>query len=423
MRNNTTWVVVLGDFGRSPRMQYHAISLSEQVVSLTQHKLFVKAAVQILLLCYCMFIKLPRPDTVLVQNPPAIPALALCVLVCWWHGAKLVIDWHNFGYTIMSLTMGRRHPLVLFARRYEWFFGRQATSHLCVSKAMQLFLQAEWGITATVFYDTPPPWFHKADLHEQHELCTRIAADLNAPMHDNDPAYQVRSPYSQHHFDTVQDKSRHAEAKGLLRTDFNVFTHAVEGKPQLKPLRPALLVSSTSWTMDEDFGILLQAALQYEQMAASSNGSLPGLMIAVTGKGPQKAMYEEKMQQMRLHHVAFRTLWLEASDYPLLLGSADLGVCLHTSSSGLDLPMKVVDMFGCGLPVCAASYDCIDELVKEGQTGLLFDSYQQLADQWVALFQGFPGNPSKQLLHMQHQVQQRKDNWSASWEKLIHIFA
>ena len=131
---------------------------------------------------------------------------------------------------------------------------------------MQLFLQAEWGITATVFYDTPPTWFHKADLHEQHELCTRIAADLNAPMHDDDPAYHVTSPYSQHHFDTVQDKPKHAEANGLLRADFNVFTQLVEGKPQLKPLRPALLVSSTSWTMDEDFGILLQAALQYEQM-------------------------------------------------------------------------------------------------------------------------------------------------------------
>ena len=75
--------------------------------------------------------------------------------------------------------------------------------------------------------------------------------------------------------------------------------------------------------------------------AACTSSDLPDLLVVVTGKGPQKAWYEGKMQQINLQHVAFRTLWLQAADYPLLLGSADLGVCLHTSSSGLDLPMKV----------------------------------------------------------------------------------
>ena len=320
-------------------------------VPLRSLRLFVKAAVQVLLLSYCLFFKLPKPDTVLVQNPPAIPTLFLCVLACWWHKAKLVIDWHNFGYTLMALSMGRRHPLVcknllqvlpclpgylliiclrlikstggsltncmpaqswfqvcsnmlivvfykllpkiwqtsfvteqmtvvfmffimqvIVAQWCEQFFGRQATMHLCVSKAMQLFLEAEWAITATVFYDTPPTWFHKASLQEKHDLFTRVAADLTAPMHGNDLAYSLKSPYSQRCFDVVHDQSKEAKADGLLKTDHNVFTHLVDAEPQMKAVRPALLVSSTSWTEDEDFGILLHAALQYDQEVCLGTG-------------------------------------------------------------------------------------------------------------------------------------------------------
>uniref|UniRef100_A0A453IWZ0 Glycosyl transferase family 1 domain-containing protein n=1 Tax=Aegilops tauschii subsp. strangulata TaxID=200361 RepID=A0A453IWZ0_AEGTS len=189
-----------------------------------------------------------------------------------------------------------------------------------------------------------------------------------------------------------------------------VLTGKIDGGVSLKPNRPALVVSSTSWTPDEDFSILLEAALMYDRRVAATLGEedsmdegqlwidikngkqfdYPRLLFVITGKGPDRKKYEEQIKRLKLRRVAFRTMWLASEDYPLLLGSADLGVSLHTSSSGLDLPMKVVDMFGCGLPVCAASFSCIEELVKVNRNGLLFSTSSELADELMMLFKGFP---------------------------------
>ena len=133
------------------------------------------------------------------------------------------------------------------------------------------------------------------------------------------------------------------------------------------------------------------------------------------GRGPLRAHYESLIIQKNFKHLKVRTIWLSNEDYPKLLGiclgffcatfslssslaAADLGVCLHKSSSGLDLPMKVVywspspspppqsplppsplssslsppptflsgqivDMFGCGLPVCAVHFNWLVSLL------------------------------------------------------------
>lgn len=456
------WVVVLGDFGRSPRMQYHALSLSRLAPAAQVHVvayggsaplqqlltadnvhihclpepprgvrprlllMVVKVLQQLAALLWLMLVALPRPCAILMQNPPAIPTMLLCWLAARWHRAAWVVDWHNYAHTIMSLSMGRRHPLVRIATAYEHFWGRRADDGFCVTAAMQADLRHGWGVRARVLHDRPPSHFRPATLEQKHELFSKLRPAL-ADWQGQDWLNQS----------LIQEQEQEEEtgAAGLRATEVTVLTHRdAAGRVSELPGRPAVLVSSTSWTPDEDFGILLDAAVRYDELAegcsssssssggggSSGSGSgssrrrkqedggstsaaatagsgqlLPRLLLLITGKGPQKEMYLERIARLRLRHVSFRCLWLEADDYPVLLGCADLGVCLHTSSSGLDLPMKVLDMFGAGLPVVAASYSCITELVEPGATGMLFEGPRQLADHLVALLRGFaPGGSS-----------------------------
>ena len=79
-----------------------------------------------------------------------------------------------------------------------------------------------------------------------------------------------------------------------------------------------------------------------KKRALAGTGAIPHIVLCVTGKGPQRAMYEERIRGLGLSSVSVSTMWLAQEDYPRLLGACDLGVSLHTSTSGLDLPMKVV---------------------------------------------------------------------------------
>ncbi|XP_055659330.1 chitobiosyldiphosphodolichol beta-mannosyltransferase isoform X2 [Falco peregrinus] len=421
-------VAVLGDLGRSPRMQYHALSLARhgRDVSLLGYlqsvphgdvlrsdrirlvpvrelrglrvgpKLFqygIKVIVQAAQLLYTM-LTIDRPAYILLQNPPGLPAIAVAWVACLFWRSKLIIDWHNYGYTIMSLSHGRNHPLVQIAKWYEKLFGRLSDYNLCVTNAMKEDLWVNCNIKAVTLYDKPASYFKETPLEIQHHLYMKLAKD-----------YEPFKPRTE---------------SVSLSAERSAFTEMDEGNGHVMKTRgrPALLISSTSWTEDEDFSVLLKALEDYEQYI-NEGVKLPSLVCVITGKGPLKDYYNGLINKLHFKHIQICTPWLEAEDYPLLLGSADLGVCLHKSSSGLDLPMKVVDMFGCCLPVCAIHFECLHELVKHNENGLIFRDSSELAEQLKMLFLEFPTLEGKLHNFRKNLRASKQLRWDESWDQTV----
>ncbi|XP_076346099.1 ALG1, chitobiosyldiphosphodolichol beta-mannosyltransferase isoform X2 [Tachypleus tridentatus] len=409
-RNQSVCIVVLGDFGRSPRMQYHALSLAnegyrvdvvayggsklhEDVLSkqmINQHlmadlpefgKYFPRSLVyllkviwQSLIVLYTLF-SLRKPAYVLVQNPPSIPTLPLVWFYCYlFPTCKLIVDWHNYGYTILSLTLGECHLLVKLCKWCEGFFGAKAYGHFCVTKAMKHDLSAKWNINATVLYDRSSARFSSVTTEQSHSLFVKLMKENSA-----------FGPSGSESWKDFHQNNTLEETRFTIRKDDKV-NWIID--------RPALIVSSTSWTDDEDFSILLDALEDYEIKAGKGERVLPKIVCVVTGKGPLKSYYQSLIEAKNFLFIEFVTLWLSAEEYPILLASADLGVSLHFSSSGLDLPMKVVDMFSCGLPVCAICYNCLEELVHHNENGLVFKDSQELSQQLQQVTDTSLKNPS-----------------------------
>ena len=283
-----------------------------------------------------------------------------------------MIDWHNFGYSILALKLGPSHPFVKLSQYYENLFCTNAYAHFTVTDAMCRVLELSFKISPSKTFP----------LHD------RPASQFQALSPEEAAEFLVRCP----------DTTDSAEA-------------IVEHKTRL-------LVSSTSWTADEDFGILMQALQIYSEKATTTHPQLPEILAVITGKGPMKEHYMLQIRQLegegKLEMVKIRSTWLDFGDYARLLASADLGVSLHTSSSGVDLPMKVVDMFGAGIPVLGYSdFEAWPELVKEGISGLGFKTSQEMGEKLMSLFE-----PDHGLLDLLRDGARKESSrrWDQEWD-------
>jgi beta-1,4-mannosyltransferase len=386
-------VVVVGDLGRSPRMQYHARALVAAGVDvdligyegtalpqfLTHPRLEVHRlreaglrhrskrskvlygllatidAIRASLRLGVALMRIRRPDLILVQSPPAMPTLQVAWLVARLRGSRLVIDWHNLGYTILALRLGRRHFAVRLARWLEMLFARAADAHLCVSRGFSRFLAERVKLKDSsehpvrVLYDRPASSFAPIERLEREQIRQALFVRL-----------------------------------GIRNTSTLGF-----------------VVCPTGWTADEDFDLVIDAAGYLEDRiraweAGDSKRRFPDLVVLVTGDGDRRAEFERRFAGLPARRIQLRTRWLEPEDYPRIVGSADLGLCLHRSSSGVDIPMKVVDLFGAGVPVFALDYGaCLAERVRHGVNGRLFTNGRQLADLLFDLFEAFPAESSE----------------------------
>ena len=274
---------------------------------------------------------------------------------------------------MLAMKLGHSHPLVLASKWYERKFCQNASAHFTVTNAMRRVLLKDFALSTDVL-----------------------------ALHDR-PASQFQPTSSSAR---VRFLSSCAETKAHADS-------MLEGKTRL-------LVSSTSWTADEDFSIFLEALNTYSEKAITTHPQLPEILAIITGKGPEKEKYLFQIQKLKregkLEMVTVKTAWLPLEDYASLLASADLGVSLHTSSSGVDLPMKVVDMFGAGLPVLGWSdFEAWPELVVEGTNGMGFADADAMAEKLVYLL-----SPDNNMLHRLKEgaLAEGKKRWDEEWDPI-----
>ena len=319
---------------------------------------------------FSTLVRLPKPDTILVQSPPAAPTLAVAWLAARLRRARFVIDWHNLSHAILAVPLGDHHRAVKSLARSERRWGRRADAHLTVSNALAEWLSREWGIKATVLHDRPPVIFEKPALEVANELWQRLTRDLH-----------------------------------------------------LGARRIPIVVCPTSWTPDEDFDLLLEGLERAERVLQGdrkgADGLSPEIAVLMTGRGPLRDDFERRLARRSLQCVAARTVWLEPNDYPVLIGMADAGLCLHQSASGYDLPMKLADFRGAGIPVCAYDYaPVLSEVLTTGHEGVTFRDPGDLSNLLVAIaradLEKVPHFASARTWLAAHQP----ERWEAQWGQI-----
>ena len=298
-----------------------------------------------------LFRNTPRPDLILVQTPPPIPTLPVAMLAAHLRGAKLVVDWHNLGWTLLALRFGPGHLLVRATRFAELWFGGRADAHVAVSQALA------------------------------HRLGALGMGDV-VVLHDGPSSVRPFSP-----------------ARGDLPED------------------PLVVVAPMGWTRDDDLPLLAAALQRLSEHLEADPWREGNLRLLVSGNGPLRREWGERLRALGSGRIQVETPDVPVEEYPALLAAAHLGISIHRSSSGLDLPMKIVELHAVGVPVLALEDGSpLEEIAPPGSGVLCYRNADELAELlWTMLTEG-GGEEGGLLRRLTTEVRHRpRMSWDEHW--------
>jgi len=193
-------------------------------------------------------------------------------LIKW---TRLIIDWHNYGFTIMRVN-GRNKFFVALMRFYETKLGKWlGNGHLCVSENMRRDLQNTYRINASVLYDKANKRFKLLNLSERHEFYKKF-------------------------FENAGIDNGHENTKLTMK---NLKTNQIEYKEN----RPIIIVSSSSYTPDEDFNILVKSLDILDKELKPND---PNLIVVLTGRGPLRDQFAGIFAARRYQKISVIMRWL-----------------------------------------------------------------------------------------------------------------
>eukprot|EP00916_Digyalum_oweni_P000104 GHVL01000137.1.p1 GENE.GHVL01000137.1~~GHVL01000137.1.p1 ORF type:complete len:948 (-),score=248.11 GHVL01000137.1:351-2816(-) len=369
--------------------------------------LIIKFFLQIFYLFYALY-KIPDLRCILLQSPPAIPTIFLCYFFSKIKKCYFIIDIHNYGYTLFNINYLKK--IIKF---FECISIHICDNYICVSKLFENDLKYIYNKKPILLYDKPYKYYKILSNFEKHILFYKLFSNLSPDTFDLTKT-SIIFPVSKF-INSTNDNIIEDTLFTVMKTnDREPMKYEIEYK------NVGLIVTATSWTEDEDIKMLLDSLKIYENKyneqneqsrggcskenlgISVNNHLLPKIIVIITGKGPLKSYFEEKIikiykfciniKDMNSSAVTVLTRFYRYEDYAALLGSATLGISLHYSSSGKDLPMKVVDMLGAGLPVFSFNYPAIYELLKPPRDSKLFENSTSLAQLIISHLAGHPNN-------------------------------